>query len=96
MFARLGRIFRILNSPCKDMSHRISHALDDELPPAERFALRLHLLYCTSCRRYKRQVSAIRAAFRDVAERLHSDTLRPGPTLSSAARARILHAVRDR
>lgn len=78
-----------LNAPCRDMTHLISRSLDEELPWHERLAYRLHVLYCTSCRRFGRQLRALRDAFRAAEQRWLTDDTAKAPRLPAAARERI-------
>lgn len=94
---RLIDFIRILNHPCREMTGHISRALDDDqLPWSIRFAYKLHLTYCSACRRYRKQLLAIRHALRN----LGTDPQRladvPGPQLSPAARARIAKSLESR
>ncbi|MBC7946217.1 MAG: zf-HC2 domain-containing protein [Burkholderiales bacterium] len=49
---------------CKDATRLMSQSLDTELSLPKRFALRLHLAICTSCRHFRAQMSFIRHACR--------------------------------
>jgi anti-sigma factor RsiW len=46
---------------CKDASRLISQTQDGELPVRQRISVRLHLLFCTACRRFVRQLRFLRA-----------------------------------
>lgn len=91
---RLIEIWRLLNAPCEDMTHLISMSLDSELAFWPRFACQLHLLYCRACRRYRHQVTQLRAALRMLADRLSTGAPTTGPVLSNAARDRIARNLR--
>jgi len=81
--------FRLLTAPCSEMTELVSRELDTPLTRAQRVALRLHLLYCRACSRYRRQVIELKA--RLAAE---SDTLEVAvPGLAPEARARIERAL---
>jgi anti-sigma factor RsiW len=41
---------------CRDMTELATDYLEGALPFARRMAVRVHLAYCTMCRRYYRQV----------------------------------------
>ena len=45
---------------CKGASELASRAMDENLPPQARFALKLHHLVCVNCARYARQLNEIR------------------------------------
>ncbi|MEW6252833.1 MAG: zf-HC2 domain-containing protein, partial [Planctomycetota bacterium] len=63
-------LFRWLNRPCRDMTSLISAAMDERLPWPQRTAYRLHLLYCTACRRYRRQLLLLRTALQRICAQL--------------------------
>ena len=46
------------------MTRLASESLDHDLTRVERAAVRLHLLYCSGCRRYMRQITLLRDAMR--------------------------------
>ncbi len=49
---------------CKDVSRLISGQQEHSLRFRERLGLRAHLLLCVSCRRFERQMAAIRRGLR--------------------------------
>ena len=49
---------------CSDATQRMSEGLDRRLPWKARMALRLHVMMCSACRRYRRQVLGIEALLR--------------------------------
>jgi hypothetical protein len=53
-----------LKLDCKDVSRLISNAQDQDLPPAERAQLRLHLVICETCRNVDEQMQFIRRAMK--------------------------------
>ncbi len=79
--------FRVLNLPCRDMAALISASADQALPPGKRFALRLHLLYCSACRRYKKQLAILSTAV----SRLADDS--PIGQLSDESRERLKRSL---
>ena len=46
---------------CKDVSRKISLSMDITLPLHHRLAIRLHLMMCRHCARFKRQLASLRA-----------------------------------
>ncbi len=56
------KLWRWLTLSCRDVARLVSDSLDHELSPGERLVVRLHLIYCTPCRRYRRQIMQLRAA----------------------------------
>jgi hypothetical protein len=51
---------------CDEASRLISHSLDRSLSLAERTALRLHLMLCPACRRFRRNLRLLRELLADV------------------------------
>ncbi len=92
--SRLKTIWRLLNLPCREMTHLASQSLDRDLDRLERLALRSHLLYCSACRRFLKQALLVRTAARGLLTRLESDLPVPGPDLPIEARDRIKRALR--
>ena len=70
---------------CKDVTQLLSESMDASLPIGKRIGVRLHLLICKFCLRYKRQLLLIR----ETARRLAASEDIPGETLSAEARDRI-------
>jgi hypothetical protein len=95
---RLLEFFRLINQPCRDMTGLLSRSMDRQLPFHHRLAYRIHLLYCTACRRYLKQLKGLRAAIRHVVDELADPAAEPspGPNLSKRARSRISKAIRNR
>jgi hypothetical protein len=54
------KILHTILPDCRDVSGMQARAFDTPLPIAKRLALRLHLLVCSWCRRYGRQISFLR------------------------------------
>lgn len=84
---------RILTLSCEESTRLVSQSLDRDLPRGERVALRLHALICRSCRRFRRQVLALRELIRAGAADPTSGLAESGPGLSDEARARIRRAL---
>jgi predicted anti-sigma-YlaC factor YlaD len=75
---------------CRDAAPLISHAIDRELPPLDRTAVRLHLSICPSCRRYRGQLTWMRRVLALSCDRLTGPGVEP---LSRQARSRIRLAL---
>lgn len=84
---------------CKDASRLQSQSQDRRLHLGERLSLRLHLLICDNCQRFKQQLELIRRACQRLNE---SDEAVPSALeadskeLSSEAKARILKELASR
>ena len=68
-----------------------SEAMDHTLTGHRRFRLRLHLLVCSWCRRYERQLQFLRLAARKL-----TTEEPPSQPLPADARERISRKLRDR
>jgi hypothetical protein len=89
----LFRGFRAVFPNCRDAIRLQSETLDTRLSPAKRVGLRFHLLICSWCRRYGKQVKFLRKSAHDHPERLAEAT---SQKLSDEARQRIKEKLRDR
>lgn len=47
---------------CREITALVSMALDKELNSRERFAVRLHLMMCSHCRNFQKQMQFLRKA----------------------------------
>ena len=80
---------------CRKATELLSASLDRPLTRMERVRLRVHLVICTACRRYRRQIQAIdfalqRAVGGDAVASV-DDTL----ALGDEARTRMEQAIED-
>ena len=82
----MKRFFRLLFMPCDGISGLVSESLDRDLTPVERVGVRLHLLYCSACRRYRKHTRAIRTMLQAAESKLDAWS---EWTLSPKARARM-------
>ncbi len=64
---------------CKDSSKLISKSLDQPLVFKERIKLRMHLLFCSACRQFERQMNLIHRIARDFLNRRNQDEIMPMP-----------------
>lgn len=60
---------------CKDITELISRSMDEELPLKTRIGVRLHLIVCYLCARYKKQVNLIHKAVSKLDDSDPSDDL---------------------
>ena len=82
----MKRLFQLLFEPCDGISSLVSESLDRDLTRVERFAVRLHLLYCVACRRYRKHIHTIRKMLAEADAAL---TASSELKLSPEARARM-------
>jgi putative zinc finger protein len=68
---------------CKEVTQMVSESLDHKLPLVQRIGIRVHLLMCKFCSRYRKQLLILREAMR-LQEKYIEDT-----TLPTEARERI-------
>ena len=79
---------RILTLNCEESTRIVSDSLDRQLSFTERWAVRLHCISCWSCRRFGRQLRALRDAWDAYPPRVNDQA-----KLSSAAISRIREAM---
>ena len=91
---RLKDCWHLLNMPCEGMSRLASESLDRDLSRAERAALRLHVFYCSACRRYQRHIKLIRCAMQSLASHLETESPLAGPCLPDHVRERIKSSLK--
>jgi len=75
-----------LFTSCKEAAKAAAEALEHDLPFHRRFALGFHLLICSACRRYRRQVIGLN---RLVRRYIHEPT-QPVTELDPATRRRFV------
>jgi hypothetical protein len=93
LMSRLKAFWRLLNLPCQGMCRLASNSLDHDLGRPGRFALRSHLLCCTSCRRFERQIRFLRFAMRRFPGQVEDGELIPGSYMPDEVRERISRAL---
>jgi hypothetical protein len=74
---------------CKEVSRLVSESMDRELPFRQRFSMRLHLLMCSLCSRFRRQLAFLREAAHAFGEGEEEGEQPANLQLSPQARARI-------
>jgi Putative zinc-finger len=87
----MRRVIYVLTLRCDDSARLQSHAMDRELAGYERAALRMHLVTCRGCRRYRRYLGVFREIVRSILAEEIADRSHDGPeaTLSAGAKARM-------
>lgn len=73
---------------CRQAARLLSESLDRPLPRSKRFALKFHVLICTYCRRYRKQIRLLDSVARGFAARAAGAAETLGG-LSPEAKARI-------
>jgi hypothetical protein len=77
---------------CREMSFLISKSMDERIPLRHRLAIRVHVMMCRFCSRYKRQLQMLRTFMQHYATHLQEQST---ATLPPEARARIKQALRE-
>ena len=80
---------------CKDVTKLLSESMDRSLPLGKRIGVRLHLLICKFCARYKRQLLLIRETAMLLAATAGTPGEFFGDTLSEEARERIRESIKN-
>ncbi len=87
------RLHRLI-LPCNEVVKLISEAMDRPLPLGTQLRLRVHLLMCDACARYRQQLQSIRETLRTHPDQLTGPQRPTGP--SSETRERLIEAMRKR
>jgi hypothetical protein len=84
--------FHSLLPTCRDVARLQSESLDHSLSFPKRLGMRVHLLVCSWCRRYGKQIHFLQQAVRE-----HPDELTQSHphVLSPEARERLKRALRE-
>jgi hypothetical protein len=77
-----------LTRPCTGITRLVSESMDRTLPLCARLELRLHLLICSGCAEYRRQLYLIRRTMRRPSGSAPA-ALQASPTLSPEARSKL-------
>jgi len=80
---------------CQEVSRLASESLDRELPFRQRLPLRLHLLMCSLCSQFRRQIGFLRDTAHSFSKALEDDELFAKIRLTPQARARIKQVLED-
>lgn len=88
----LHDIKMVLSLSCDESSRLVSDGLERPLSRTERLALRLHLMVCHRCRKFRRNLKLLRTLLRGRTEQCLTDTGAP-PTLAPDEKARILRTL---
>ncbi len=78
---------------CKEITRMVSEALDRELPFYQRIGIRMHLLMCKLCSRYRRQLLLLRETIR--LQAASSEDIESAIVLPPGARERIKRSIQN-
>ncbi|MCF7805347.1 MAG: zf-HC2 domain-containing protein [Candidatus Marinimicrobia bacterium] len=84
-----------LTPSCEIISQQISRSMDSPLSLKERMQVRVHLMACKLCTRYRNQLLAIRQKIRDQTEAWDADSDISEFHLSPEKREQIKEKMRD-
>ena len=82
----------VLSLSCRDSARLLSEGLERPLSRMERAGLRVHLLLCWRCRRFRRALRLLREAVRHMGNRPRADG--DGHGLDREQRARLVRTLR--
>ncbi len=74
---------------CKEVTRMASEAMERKLSLRQRLDMKLHLLICSWCMRYLKQLQFMHDAVRQHAAQLETGTAPPPSALSNEARERM-------
>ncbi len=77
---------------CKQASKLISQSLDRRLSWAELLQLKLHLMICLACYRFKKQLSRLRIAVQNIRTNIENDST---ITLPLDAKTRMIDHIKS-
>ncbi len=78
---------------CSEISRLVSDSMDRKLPLHQRLGIRLHLLMCRHCTRYRKQLLFLRKAIRFPSATATDE--KPSANLSDESRNRIKQAIQN-
>ena len=79
---------------CSHATRLLSEAEERQLTSRERFRLRLHILICTACRRFQKQLGLLRLLFTQASPKMLAAVYASDATLSEPRRLRIKELLR--
>jgi predicted anti-sigma-YlaC factor YlaD len=86
----LGRATtKLLTLKCQEAAELVSSSMDGELSAVERWAVRLHLLICRACRRYRRQIQVLRKLLEDAKTQSEAGDALPGESIPQDLQDRL-------
>jgi hypothetical protein len=80
---------------CKEITILVSESLDRELSLGERLAVRLHLMMCRFCSRYRKQLQTLRVVANRYLHEIEPSETHELFSLSEDARSRIQRVLAD-
>lgn len=90
MIAFTRDILHVLRMPCREHAALMSKQLDEPLPRGIAAGLRIHILYCQGCKRFRAQIRRLNTLVGSMGQELEA-----GPAMPQSARERVLRRVAD-
>lgn len=81
---------------CREATQLISKSLDGSLPLSERLAMRIHLMVCDACTRYRAHLRFLRELLRERMRVADGGEGIAGPGMPPAVRERVGKAIARR
>ena len=78
---------------CREVTRLVSESLDRELPLYQRIGLRIHLLMCKFCGRYRKQLLILRETIRSHA--MYDEEADSSVSLTPESRKRMKEALTE-
>ena len=78
---------------CQEVSQKVSRGMDAKLPWRHRLAIRIHLMMCRYCARFRRQLALLRRLSRS--QEPDPSPEAPPESLSAEAKARMKEKLRS-
>ena len=88
-------VMDMLTPTCEVITQKVSRSMDEPLSVKERLQVRLHLMMCEFCTRYRDQLLTIRQKIREQSEVWDDDTDISEFRLSPDKREQIKQKMRD-
>ena len=88
-------LWRLLTCSCDKIAELVSQGMDGPLSRPQRWAIRVHCWYCTACRRFRRQVLALREAIGKHTDQLQNLAPPPAEGLSLEAKQRLRRLIQE-
>jgi Putative zinc-finger len=86
------RLMARMMPPCKEIAALVSENMDRQLPLRQRLLIRFHVMMCSLCRRYEKQLHMLREGTHHYAD---PDENEVGESLSPEVRKRLEKALAD-
>lgn len=83
-------VLRVLGMPCREHTALFSRQLDEPLPRGIAVGLRIHIMYCGGCRKFRAQIRRLRDLAGSIGREIDS-----GEAMPHEVRDRVMRRVAD-